>query len=98
MPEVTLDFRPRIEPKHLDTLKQTVARMDPDDTLQIVVEREDAHQLEPIVRILDQHGLGHQPKGGHADSFYLFASRHLPQPRGPEPPEELQDGRQFTKT
>ncbi|MBX6377334.1 MAG: hypothetical protein IRY95_02190 [Clostridia bacterium] len=80
MAEIVLDLRPRICPEHLDAVRRAAESLPEEDTLEIVVEREDSHQMREIVHILEQAGLGTQPKGGHAHEYRLFASRRLPRP------------------
>lgn len=90
MPEWTLDFRPEVSQRNLEHLRSRVAQLGEDDRLLLVFERQDAHQLEPVTRILDEAGLGWQPKGGHEDNYYLMAGRDLTRPGNPGVPDTPQ--------
>lgn len=89
MGERVLDLRPCL---NSDKLRQVAAALDalgPDDRLTLVLEREDSHETEPVMRMLHQRGLGWQPKGGHRELYTIHVSRQLPRPRGPDPDDPM---------
>lgn len=85
MGERVLDLRPSIDADKLRELEAALDSMGPEDRLTLILEREDSHETEPVVRVLHERGLGWQPKGGHRELYMIQVGRHLPRPRGPDP-------------
>lgn len=85
MGERVLDLRPRIDADKLRHVEAILQSLGPDDRLTLILEREDSHETEPIVRMLHERGVGWQPKGGHGELFMIHVGQRLPRPRGPDP-------------
>lgn len=86
--EHRIDLRPGSLRAHLEEVRRAAAALDGDDAIHLVAARLEAEDLEPFVRIFEEHGLGYPPKGGHEGEYHLWASRGLPRPSprtGPYP-------------
>lgn len=75
MSDITLNFRPEIEPNDIHTLMTVLPRIGQDEHLTIVVERTDAHKTDELVEILEDNGFDYQPRGGHDDEYSIVARR-----------------------
>lgn len=78
MSEIILDFRltrGRNETLHL---LDTLPKLTENDTLTIIADRANAHELGKFYEILSRHGFDWQPKGGHNGELNIVARRRLP--------------------
>lgn len=75
MRNVTLDFRPAIEPDDVRYLLAVLPGIRENEHLTIVVDRADAHETDELVRILEEHGFDYQPRGGHEHEYSIIARR-----------------------
>lgn len=85
MAERVLDMRPRVDADKLRQVEAVLGTLGPDDWLTLILEREDSHEIEPLVRMLHRRGIGWQPKGGHGELYVIHVGYRLPRPRGPDP-------------
>ncbi|MDI3316863.1 MAG: hypothetical protein QJR14_04485 [Bacillota bacterium] len=88
MGEIRLRLGPRVDPERDPArVAEALDRMEEDDRLDLLLEAADAHQLDPVVRVIEAKGFGYQPKGGHEREYHLLVGRDLTRPGNPGAPE-----------
>ncbi|MGI6066241.1 MAG: hypothetical protein ACOYI2_07090 [Bacillota bacterium] len=75
MSDIFYDFRPEISSSHLDRLERSLPGINGHDYVTVIMEKEDAHEADSIVRILSQNGFRIESKGALATEFAITAKR-----------------------
>lgn len=75
MSDIFYDFRPEMSNSHLDRLERSLPGIKGSDYVTVILEKEDAHEADSIMRILSQNGFRIQSKGALATEFAITAKR-----------------------
>lgn len=78
MGDITIHLEPVITNEGLEQLKSTLAKLNANDHINIVVEGADAHQADRVMEILRASGFDYQPRGSHdGRSYHIMARRKI---------------------
>ncbi|ADG83206.1 hypothetical protein [Thermincola potens] len=74
---ITLDLRPALGEQSINKLKDTIARLGPNDGLTLVLDAADAHEADRLTAELRMHGFDYYAKGAAGKTYSIIAERQL---------------------
>ncbi|MEW6724636.1 MAG: hypothetical protein AB1331_06935 [Bacillota bacterium] len=69
----TIDLRCQISKDDIPGIRRAVEEMEIGEELTLVVERQDAHETDPIFSVLDEYGLDYQSRSGRDGGYRIVA-------------------------
>lgn len=78
MGRIMLDLRDVIDRDDIRHVREIVERINEGEELTVIVDRDDAHQTDPIFSILDEYGFDYQPKSIGDDGYAIHARKRRP--------------------
>lgn len=75
MSHIILDFRLNYGRNETAQLLETLRRISEGDTLTIIADRRNAHELGRFYEILAHEGFDYRPRGGHNGELSIVARR-----------------------
>jgi hypothetical protein len=78
MARMMLDLRNVIDPEDIKCVRHVVERLGEGEELTVIVERQDAPEVDPVFGILDEYGFDYQPRPAHDGSYCINAKKRRP--------------------
>lgn len=77
MGDIFLDFRPEVTNNHLESLERTLPGIKGDDYVMVILEKEKAHEVKGVMKILLENGFEVHSQGALGTEYAVTAKRLL---------------------